>query len=156
MDHLNLLPRCISDISLSNAVEIPSPEFRLPTSCQLDVELEDAGLLDFLARKVAARPRDLVNHARRIFLARRQNDAEETFAALFDLFVATGANGLGLRQRLLRRCTPLLDSNSLEFLQAGLANGLTENSEWPCAESMLASGVVGHRKAVTRLGQNKV
>ena len=154
MDRLNSQPRHISDISLSNAVEFPSAEFRLPTSYQLDVELEDAGLLDFLARKVAARPRDLVSHARRILLARRQNDAEATFAALFDLFVAAGASVLSLRQRLLNRCIPMLDSKSVIFLQSGLANGLPANIAWPCAESMLASGAISHRKAVTRMGNS--
>jgi hypothetical protein len=151
MDRLNSQPRHISDISLT--VEFPSPEFRLPTSCQLDVELVDAGLLDFLARKVAARPRDLVNHVRRILLA-RQNDAEATFAALFDLFVAAGASGLSLRQRLLNRCIPILDSKSVILLQSGLANGLSANIAWPCAESMLASGTISHRKAVTRMGNS--
>lgn len=155
MDRLNSQPRRIPDISLSHAGEYPSPEFRLPTSCQLDVELEDAGLLDFLARKVAAHPRDLVNHVRRILLARRHNDAEETFAALFDLFVATGASGLSLRQRLLSRCSPMLDSKNVIFLQSVLAGGLLVNIACSCTASMLASGAISHRKAVTRQGQSK-
>lgn len=148
-------PQGIHDTLFANELALPPLEFRLPNSCLVDLDFDDCTLLDFLKRKVAAHPRDLLSHARRILVARRQNNVDETFGALLDLFVATGANGLNLRQRLLTRCFAMLDTEKASFLQAGLAAGLSANVSWPGAASVLADGAISDRKAVSKFVQSK-
>jgi len=136
---------------LSSDLGVPEPEFRIDYGTfHLDVGSADEAMRTYLARKVAAAPTDLLAHTRRILLARRCNDREETMGALVDLFIATGARGQGLRQRLLDACGPLLSTKHRLMLADKMATGWPADTPSPSPASLLPSGKVGSGRIVSR------
>lgn len=137
--------------SVDVAPGLPDPEFRLPLGCfGLDVGPADRLMLDHLARKVVAMPGDLLAHTRRVLLAKRLEDPEETLGALVDLFIATGPRGRGLRQRLLDVCSPLLAGDRRRQLEERMATGWPADMTSPSVASLLPSGKTGSSAIVAR------
>lgn len=136
---------------MSSDLGIPEPEFRIDYGTfHLDVGSADEAMRIYLARKVAAAPADLLAHTRRILLARRCNDREEALGALVDLFIATGAKGQGLRQRLLDTCGPILSTKHRLMLADKMATGWPADTPSPSSASLLPSGKVGSGTIVCR------
>ncbi len=136
---------------MSSELGVPEPEFRIEYGTHhLDVGSADEAMRIYLARKVAAVPTDLLAHTRRILLARRCNDREETLGALVDLFIATGPKGQGLRQRLLDACGAVLSTKHRLMLTDRMAMGWSADTPSPSAASLLPSGKVGSAMIVSR------
>lgn len=66
--------------------------------------------LRYLTRLVAARPRILRNHIRRIYLAIQCADADQVTGALIDLLLVLRGRGQFLANRLIQQSGPLLKS----------------------------------------------
>lgn len=138
-------------VSAEVAPGLPDPEFRLPFGgFGLDIGPADRPMLDHLARKVVVMPGDLLAHTRRILLAKRLADAEETLGALVDLFIATGPRGRGLRQHLLDVCSPLLSAGRRRQLEERIATGWPVDMASPSQASLLPSGKIGSSAIVSR------
>lgn len=122
--------------------ELPKPEalFRLGKAHELRPSDEDREVLTHLARRVASCPADLLSHTRRILLADACGDAEEAFAALVDLLIATGGSGRALKEGLLSRSAPLLSPLQQRFLSKHCRTGLTATSAVASIRTVLTSG----------------
>lgn len=130
---------------LAGPFEVPRPEpaFRIEGSTQLYLRDGDDAMKHYLARRIAARPGDLRSHTRRVLLSHSLGDAEEVFAALVDLSIATGAKGEVLKQRLAQICAPLLTPAQQRFLKEHCASGLAATTSAASSRSMLTSGAGG-------------
>ncbi len=115
--------------------------FSLPSRNDLrSVSISESGLI-YLKRHIQAFPDDLVAHARRVLVARALLKKEELFAALIDLWIATGALGEALKIRMFKRTQEILDQEQIQYLEATLKTGLTVHAALKNpTESMLASG----------------
>lgn len=87
--------------------------------------------LAHLGHHICRTPRDLATHTRRILLAHALRDADETFAALADLFAALGDVGTALRRTLLQRTAGILSTDHRRALEAMLTRA-------PTVDEMLA------------------
>jgi|GEM_PF-1312922 len=67
--------------------------------------------LRYLTRLVAARPRILRNHIRRIYLAIQCADSERVTGALIDLLLVLRGRGQFLVNRLIQQAGPLLQAD---------------------------------------------
>ena len=85
----------------------------------------DDSLSTQLARRVAADPGDARLHVARVNHHVLAEDGDEVFAALVDAFLAFGASGTGLRQRLLEGGRRLIGE-----LTIGLSGELTEDADF--------------------------
>ena len=124
------------------AAEVPTPEpaFRLGDSHPLAPAAPDRSMLVHLSRRVAARPADLLSHVRRALLGHALGDGEETFAALVDLYIATGGKGAPLKEDLLHRCMSLLSPLQQHFLLKHRATGLPATVAIDSALTVLTAG----------------
>lgn len=68
-------------------------------------------------------PKDLSCHLQRIHFSLSLKSNDKVFAAISDLFIILGEQGLPLRQRLFNSCKKLLDKKQIEIL----GNYLTAN-----------------------------
>ncbi len=135
---------------------VPEPEFRIDyATFHLDVGSADEAMRSYLAQKVAAAPTDLLAHTRRILLAQRCNDRQEALGALVDLFIATGAKGQGLRQRLLDACGPVLADEHRRLLNEKMTTGWPADLPSPSPASLLPSGRIGSAAIVSRSDPDK-
>jgi hypothetical protein len=136
---------------LDSDLGLPEPEFRIDyATFHLDVGSADEAMRSYLAQKVAAAPTDLLAHTRRILLAQRCNDRQEALGALVDLFIATGAKGQGLRQRLLDACGPVLADEHRRLLNEKMTTGWPADLPSPSPASLLPSGRIGSVAIVSR------
>jgi hypothetical protein len=135
---------------LANPIDMPRPEaaFRIEGSTELCPRFGDQAMQIYLARRVAARPKDLRCHTRRVLLSHSLGDAEEAFAALVDLSIATGAKGEALKRRLVRICAPLLTPAQRRLLEEDGIAGLPAATSAAPARSMLTSGASGGKVLV--------
>lgn len=128
-------------------LEAPAPAFRLGKATSLCPVNGDRELQTYLARCVAGNRGDLLSHVRRILLGKSLNDADETFAALVNLFIATGDKGEAIKQRLLGICAPLLSPLQRQFLEKHRDTGLDAATAVSSAFTVLTSGA-GRGKVV--------
>lgn len=133
--------------STASTFEMPRPEaaFRIEGSKDLCPRDGDEAMQHYLARRIAARPGDLRSHTRRVLLSLSLGDAEEAFAALVDLSIATGAKGEILKRRLVRICVPLLTPAQRRFLEEHCAAGLPAATSAASSRTMLTSGASGEK-----------
>jgi len=137
----------------TDLAELPRPEavFLIDGTTDLYPRDGDDAARDYLARRIASRPGDLLSHTRRIMLSHRRLDAAEAYAALVDLFIATGRRGKALKERLVRLCSPLFTPPQRQFLDKHCADGLTGDLDIdpPVARTMLTRAA-GSGKIVVR------
>lgn len=130
-------------------IERPGAVFRIDGSRDLCPSDGDAAAQVYLARRVAGCPRDLLSHTRRVLLSDAMNDAGEAFAALVDLFIATGANGEALKKRLAGVCAHMLTPLQRQFLEKNFARGLGAATDVSFGRTVLSSGA-GSGRALVR------
>lgn len=130
-------------------IEKPEPVFRIDGTPDLCPAGSDRAALRFLVRRVATRPGDLLSHVRRALLSSSLNDGEEAFAALVDLFIATGSKGLAVKHRLMGVCAPLLTPLQRQFLEKHCDIGLDAETPVFSECTVLTSGA-GGGKAIRR------
>lgn len=137
---------------LASPVDLPRPEaaFRIEDSTELCLRHGDEAMQIYLARRIAARPGDLRSHTRRVLLSHGLGDAEEAFAALVDLSIATGAKAEALKRRLVLICAPLLTPAQRRFLEEDGVAGLPAATRAASSRSMLTSGAFGEKILVSR------
>ncbi len=70
--------------------------------------------------KLKQNPNDLSCHLQRIQFALSDKSKDEVFAAICDLFIILGAQGLSLRQRLFTGCKKILEQKQIEILSSHL------------------------------------
>jgi hypothetical protein len=128
---------------------VPEPVFRIDGTPALCPTGSDRAALRFLVRRVAGRPGDLLSHVRRALLGSSLNDGEEAFAALVDLFIATGSRGRAVRQRLTDHCAPLFSPLQRQFLASHLTTGLDATTP-VSSDSTVLTGGAGSGKAIRR------
>lgn len=75
-------------------------------------------------------PKDLACHLQRIQFSIEQGSQNQLFAALCDLFITLGSNGLPLRQRLLVSYKPLLNQEQAEILNSSISKN-SLRSDYP-------------------------
>lgn len=80
-------------------------------------------MIEHLAYSVARTPGDLTAHMRRFFLCLRQGDPAPLLGSLADLFIALGANGVELRQRVYLLARPLLPDGLAQKVYEWLISG---------------------------------
>ena len=123
--------------------EIPilDPAFRfLPGNHDLLPDPPDQAMLDLLSYSVARSPGDLISHTRRILLSKARGDADQTFGALVDLFIAVGPKGQSLRRNMLQRCLDVITAEQQAWLQQHIEQGLFPADVSNCPHSRLAAG----------------
>lgn len=112
---------------------------------------ESAG--GYLARAIARDPGDLRRHVRRVALWTASARADEIYGALIDLYVALGACGAALRERMLGAAAASLADDQRAFLSGRLGAGLAATDPHPPAPtSVLTRAVTGRLDTITRLG----
>ena len=130
-------------MNIENAFSIPvlDPAFRfLPGNHDLLPDPPDQAMLDLLCYSVARHPQDLISHTRRILLSHARGNADQTFGALVDLFIAVGPKGSALRKTMLRRCADVLSKPQHAWLTERLDQGLAPEEVSICPHSRLAAG----------------
>jgi len=93
----------------------------------------------YLCHQVAKMPLDLTSHAQRIALYRHQDDAENTYAALLDLFLVLGDKGQPLRQRLLQQTASVITAENYNFLSSTLPAALVITHNTPLSHLSVLS-----------------
>lgn len=113
---------------------------------QVDKRLIYAGAqptvaLRYLTRLVAARPRILRNHIRRIYLAIQCADADQVTGALIDLLLVLRGRGQFLVNRLIQQSGPLLKSEyRITMNKAVDTRDLSRLAELPLEFTVLSNG----------------
>lgn len=104
---------------------------------------------DQLARRVAQDPSDARLHVARVNHHVIAEDADQTYAALVDVFFAFGESGQGLRERLLNGARRVIGPQRTALLEPFLATGMRPSTSLPlCPGSMLSCGVTGETDIV--------
>ncbi|GAA0684251.1 hypothetical protein GCM10009104_06960 [Marinobacterium maritimum] len=97
--------------------------------------------LRYLTRLVAARPRILRNHIRRIYLAIQCADNEQLTGALIDLLLVLRGRGQFLVNRLIQQSGPLLQSDCrIAMNKAVDTRDLSRLAELPLEHAVLSNG----------------
>ncbi len=97
--------------------------------------------LRYLTRLVAARPRVLRNHIRRIYLAIQCADNEQLTGALIDLLLVLRGRGQFLVNRLIQQSGPLLQSeHRIAMNKAVDTRDLSRLAELPLEHAVLSNG----------------
>jgi hypothetical protein len=113
---------------------------------QVDKRLIYAGTqptvaLRYLTRLVAARPRALRNHIRRIYLAIQVADSDQVTGALIDLLLVLRGRGQFLANRLIQQAGPLLKSeHRIAMNKAVDTRDLSRLAELPLEYAVLSNG----------------
>src|SRR5690554_689023 len=97
--------------------------------------------LRYLTRLVAARPRVLRNHIRRIYLAIQCADNDQLTGALIDLLLVLRGRGQFLVNRLIQQSGPLLQSDyRIAMNKAVDTRDLSRLAELPLEYAVLSNG----------------
>lgn len=98
-------------------------------------------VLRYLQRRVAARPRQLRNHIRRVYLSIQTREVDHLLGALVDLMLVLDGRGRYLLRRMLEQSTPLLKKAHLKLLETALLSGnLAPLRSIDQGESVLGNG----------------
>ncbi len=107
---------------------------------------------DHLAHKISRNPADLTSHLQRIALCHEVGDNALIYAAILDLFIALGNDGVSLRTRLLKKVMDLLEDDQRDALSKGLTQGIKAQDRVPLSRySRLSQGVVGDTLLVEQM-----
>ncbi len=85
----------------------------------------------YLDQAVTANPHDLKAHLQRIHFHWQRRKRDAVFTALVDFFLILGPAGTAIRNRLVRNCEALLNSEQRVFLLEHLDDGLVDGSPLP-------------------------
>ncbi|GAA0794390.1 hypothetical protein [Marinobacterium sediminicola] len=97
--------------------------------------------LRYLTRLVAARPRILRNHIRRVYLAIQCADNEQLTGALIDLLLVLRGRGQFLVNRLIQQSGPLLQSDYRIIMNKAVdTRDLSRLAELPLEHAVLSNG----------------
>ncbi len=130
------------------------PAFRVDgeRGVRLPAALRDRHTARYLAQRVVRNPGDLHAHVQRIHLHLDLKDGDGTNAALTDLFIALGAGGGALRQRLLAVAAPLLTAELHDALEAALTTPLEPRTALSHgAGAVLTRGLTGSCQLVEQV-----
>ncbi|KEA63845.1 hypothetical protein ADIMK_1972 [Marinobacterium lacunae] len=98
-------------------------------------------VLRYLQRRVAARPKQLRNHIRRVYLAIKSRDSEHLTGALIDLILVLHGRGRYLINRMLDQSKPLLQPAHLRLMRQVTDSGNIERLRTLSqGESVLSNG----------------
>jgi hypothetical protein len=122
------------------AVDYPEPAFRPWRRGAILPGPADQAILDFVSRRVAAMPLDLLSHTKRIVLFRHHGDSAGVFGAVIDLYIATGSKAVSLRRRLLDSCRGLLDERQVGYLLLYQQTGITAETPLDTSDNLLSKG----------------
>jgi len=112
---------------------------------------------EYLTHRISRRPLDLISHTQRIRLCYELRDADGTYGALLDLFIALGDKGLALRQRLLRHSARMLTLEHYKTLFAALKHKINASDHLPASHSaVLSAGIAGKPAALVRQHQGSM
>jgi len=132
------------DLSLLEPAFVPGKQWLKPPP----VEIMDR-VADHLAHKISRNPNDLNSHIQRIALCHEVGDNSLVYAAVLDLFIALGNNGVSLRTRMLQKVADLLSDEQRDFLNRGLVSGVNARDKMPSSRySRLSKGVGGDLQLV--------
>lgn len=84
---------------------------------------ENLIVLRYLQRRVAARPKQLRNHIRRVYLAIKSRESEHLAGALVDLILVLHGRGRYLVNRMLEQSKPLLNPSHLSLMRQVCESG---------------------------------
>jgi hypothetical protein len=98
-------------------------------------------VLRYLQRRVAARPSQLRNHIRRVYLAIQTRESAHLTGALVDLMLVLKGRGRYLLNRMLEQSGPLLRKDHLKLFETALLCGdLAPLRKVEQGESILSNG----------------
>ncbi|MBS98534.1 MAG: hypothetical protein CMI01_07640 [Oceanospirillaceae bacterium] len=80
-------------------------------------------VLRYLQRRVAARPKQLRNHIRRVYLSIQSREAGHLTGALVDLMLVLRGKGRHLIKRMLEQSEPLLTPTTLDLMRQASETG---------------------------------
>ncbi|GGB90565.1 hypothetical protein GCM10011352_15740 [Marinobacterium zhoushanense] len=102
---------------------------------------ENLIVLRYLQRRVAARPKQLRNHIRRVYLSIKSRDAEHLTGALVDLILVLHGRGRYLIKRMLEQSKPLLHQSHFKLMhQVSESGDLDRLRALSQGESVLSNG----------------
>ncbi len=100
-------------------------------------------VLRYLQRRVAARPIQLRNHIRRIYLSIQCRDRKQLYGALIDLLVVLKGRGQVLLKRILEQSRPLLNADDFQLMiKIGESGDLRLLNSLPDSESVMINGLL--------------
>lgn len=98
-------------------------------------------VLRYLQRRVAARPSQLRNHIRRVYLAIQTCEPDHLTGALVDLMLVLKGRGRYLLNRMLKQSGPLLKKEHLKLFETAILCGdLRPLRKIDQGESILSNG----------------
>ncbi|WP_146071850.1 hypothetical protein [Marinobacterium lutimaris] len=98
-------------------------------------------VLRYLQRRVAARPIQLRNHIRRVYLAIQSREVAHLTGALVDLMLILKGKGRYLVERMLDQSRPLLKPEYHQLMKKVCDTGQTDRLRAiPVGESVLSNG----------------
>ena len=137
----------ITDNKPSNRVDAADPVFLFGNlkSYQLDFDFTHNNALEFLCYQIARKPKDLINHVRRIHYCFRENLNDALYAAIIDLFsVLKGKEAAKFGFRMYRGVKSKLTENQRAELEKLLSGSFIKLNEWPLTRySVLSRGMQG-------------
>lgn len=102
---------------------------------------ENMIVLRYLQRRVAARPKQLRNHIRRVYLAIKSREPEHLTGALVDLILVLHGRGRYLINRMLDQSKPLLNPSHLSLMRQVCESGdIARLRALSQGESVLSNG----------------
>lgn len=102
---------------------------------------ENVIVLRYLQRRVAARPIQLRNHIRRVYLAIQSREVAHLTGALIDLLIILKGKGRYLVERMLEQSRPLLKPEHHQLMRKVCDTGNTDKLRAiPQGESVLSNG----------------
>ncbi|MDO4769858.1 MAG: hypothetical protein Q4A11_05770 [Brachymonas sp.] len=131
----------------------PEPAFYSFCGYALRLKRSDQAMLSYLAAQIESDPGKLLSHIRRIVMAIDLQEANETFGALVDLFIAKKADPfMNVRTNLLQRAAALLSAEQQNYLLGHLANGIEADAPLPFVSpcSRLSLGILGMTPSALR------
>lgn len=111
---------CKSDIDNLNDYIEPGFYLGLNKDRKLPAGINPAHVLNSFEYRLKNNPKDLSSHLQRIQFSASDKNRSELFAAICDLFIVLGKQGLPLRQRLFDTCSKALDQKQIALLKAHL------------------------------------
>jgi len=79
-------------------------------------------VFDFFEYRLKKNPRDLSCHLQRIQITLLKKNNDTVFAAICDLFITLGCQGIALRKRVLTGCKRVLNQEQIKILSQNIIN----------------------------------
>lgn len=122
------------------------------SSLYLQLGASNEQAIEHLSHRIVADPANLRHHIQRIALYMRVKNSNGVYAALIDLFIALGENGISIRQRMLRQAKPLLSTERFRLLKNTLMRGLRDTDVLPHTQAAsLCKGYIGRNNFIAEV-----